>query len=125
MTPVQWSISEAPVVPASFDSGTWGAEVRFLGIVRGTEAGREIAGIHYTAYLPMARQVLERIVEEMQQEHGSHPLQVHHRLGWVPAGEASLIVTTAGRHSAETFARLQQYLYRCKTELPIWKEFPQ
>ncbi len=123
MTPVELSISESPIIPASFGSGDWGAELRFLGIVRGTEADAKIAGIHYSAYLPMARQVLEKIALEMQQTHGPHPLQIHHRLGWVPVGEASLIITTAGRHSAETLARLQQYLHLIKTELPIWKEF--
>jgi molybdopterin synthase catalytic subunit len=125
MVPRELTISEAPVVPADYGTGQWGAELRFLGIVRGTEQEAEIAGIHYTAYLPMAQQVLEKIVQEMQDQHGAHPIQVHHRLGWVPVGQASLIITTAGKHSAETFARLSQYLHRIKTELPVWKEFPQ
>ena len=123
MTPIELSISESSITPASFGSGDWGAELRFLGIVRGTEGDAVIAGILYSAYLPMAQQVLKKIGMEMQHEHGPHPLQIHHRLGWVPVGEASLIITTAGRHSAETLARLQQYLHRIKTEIPIWKEF--
>ena len=123
MTPVELSISESPIVSASFGSRDWGAELRFLGIVRGTEADAKIAGILYSAYLPMAQQVLEKIAQEMQQAHGPHPLQIHHRLGWVPVGQASLVITTAGRHSAGTLARLEQYLHRIKTELPIWKEF--
>ena len=123
MVPLKLSISESPIAPASFGSGEWGAELRFLGIVRDTEGDVKIAGIQYSAYLPMAQQVLAKIAMEMQHEHGPHPLQIHHRLGWVPVGEASLILTTAGRHSAETLARLQEYLRRIKTELPIWKEF--
>lgn len=123
MIPIELSISESLIPPASFGSGDWGAELRFLGIVRGTEGDQSIVGIHYSAYLPMARQVLEKIAQEMQQAHGPHPVQIHHRLGWVAVGEASLIITTAGRHSAETLARLQEYLHRIKTELPVWKEF--
>ena len=123
LPPVQFSISEAPIEPAQFDSGEWGAEVKFLGIVRGMEAGADISGITYTAYLPMALQVLEKIVREMQEAHGAHPIQIHHRLGLVPVGVPSIIITTAGKHSAETFARIQEYLARVKSEVPIWKEF--
>ncbi len=116
-------LSTEPIVPADASDGTWGAELRFLGMVRGLEAGQPISGITYTAYVPMAQQVLDTIIQEMQTTHGPHPLRIHHRLGFVPVGEPSIIITTAGKHSAETFARLQTYLYRVKTEAPIWKEF--
>jgi molybdopterin synthase catalytic subunit len=123
MPTIELTISEAPIEEAENASGEWGAELRFLGLVRGTEQGQPIAGITYSAYLPMALQVLERIVAEMQSQHGPHPVRVHHRLGFVANGVASIIITTAGKHSAETFARLQEYLHRIKTEVPIWKEF--
>ena len=121
--PISAEISDAPIVLADAADGTWGAELRFLGIVRGMEAGEPIMGIDYTAYLPMARHVLDTIIQEMQAEHGAHPINIHHRLGFVPVGEPSIVITTAGKHSAETFARLQTYLHRVKTEVPIWKEF--
>jgi len=123
MIPIQYSISDETIVPADFGTGEWGAEIRFLGIVRGTENGKLISGIRYTAYLPMALHILEHIVQELQTKHGPHPIQIHHQLGFVPVGLPSIIITTAGKHSAETFARLQEYLHRIKTEVPIWKEF--
>jgi molybdopterin synthase catalytic subunit len=121
--PATFEISPNFIVPADHSDGTWGAEIRFLGIVRGTEAAATISAINYTAYLPMAEQVLQRIIIEMQALHGPHPVHIQHRLGVVAVGEPSIIITTAGKHSAETFARLQAYLHRVKTEVPIWKEF--
>ncbi len=116
-------LSTAPIVAADCSDGTWGAELRFLGIVRGTEGAASITGITYTAYGPMAQQLLETIIREMQALHGRHPIRIQHRLGFVAVGEPSIIITTAGKHSLETFARLQTYLHRVKTEVPIWKEF--
>ena len=116
-------LSSTPIVPAESCDGTWGAELRFLGIVRGTEGESTIRGITYTAYGPMAQQLMESIIREMQSLHGPHPIRIQHRLGFVAVGEPSIIITTAGKHSLETFARLQTYLHRIKTEVPIWKEF--
>ncbi len=117
------TLSDTPLTPADSADGAWGAELRFLGIVRGTESGLPITGITYSAYLSMAQQMLDGLMAEMQTLHGPHPISIQHRLGFVPVGEPSIIITTAGRHSAETFSRLQSYLHRIKTEVPIWKEF--
>lgn len=120
---ISLELSTEPIEPALSDSGEHGAELKFLGMVRGMEAGAPIKGITYTAYIPMAQKVLETITEEMQSAHGPHPIRIHHRLGFVPVGEPSIILVTAGKHSAETFDRLREYLHRVKTEVPIWKEF--
>ena len=42
---------------AAFPAGI-GADVRFLGTVRGSEKGRSIAGIRYTAYASMALKLM-------------------------------------------------------------------
>lgn len=123
MNAVQFSISDQPIAPSQLGSAEHGAEIRFLGIVRDTENGQRISGITYSAYLPMAEQVLARIVDAMQAKHGPHPIYIHHRIGFVPVGEPSIVIVTAGKHSAETFERIQSYLQQIKTEVPIWKKF--
>lgn len=107
--------------PPPPDDGRWGAEVVFLGRVRGTENGRPIRGIEYTAYEPMALAVMRRIAEDLQQSHGPHPARLHHRTGFVENGEPSILIAVGGKHSAETFALCAEYLRRVKTEVPIWK----
>lgn len=107
-----------PPVPAS---GEWGADLAFLGRVRDTEDGRSITGIEYTAYPEMALRVLEEIAAAMQMEHGPHPVRIHHRTGFVPAGEPSILIATGARHSPEAFALCAEYLRRIKTIVPVWK----
>ena len=41
-----------------------GAEVQFLGVVRGEEKGQVIRGIEYSAYLPMAERMLRELVDQ-------------------------------------------------------------
>ena len=109
-----------PAAPA-LESGEWGADVAFLGRVRDTEDGRRISGIEYTAYPEMALRVMEEIATAMQAEHGPHPVRIHHRTGFVPAGEPSILIATGARHSAEAMALCAEYLRRIKTTVPVWK----
>jgi molybdopterin synthase catalytic subunit len=117
------TISEA-VVPEDFAvaSGVHGAEVSFLGRVRGVENGVPISGIRYSAYESMAEQELIAIAREIHASFGEVPLRVHHRLGFVPSGEASLFIGLATPHSPAAFACLAEVLRLIKARLPIWKE---
>ena len=120
--PINITLSEAPVPPAPvLDSGVWGADLAFLGRVRGSENGQPISGIEYTAYPEMALQEMERIVRELQQTHGSHPVCIHHRTGFVPTGEPSILIAVGARHSAAAFALCTEYLRRIKQTVPVWK----
>jgi molybdopterin synthase catalytic subunit len=108
--------------PEEFPEGV-GARVEFLGIVRGEEAGEAILGIRYSAYESMVDELLERIVGEARGRDADHGVEIYHRLGMVPAGEASVVVRVQARHSAEAFELCRWYLGVIKERLPIWKEF--
>lgn len=112
-----------PIVPgpAVFDDGQ-GAEVQFLGTVRGEEESRPISGIEYTAYEPMAAKVLAELVERGHREHATtHAVEILHRLGFVAAREPSLLIRIRTRHSVEAFELCRWYLHEIKTKAPIWK----
>jgi molybdopterin synthase catalytic subunit len=98
-----------------------GADLRFLGVVRGFEGGRQISGIRYSAYPEMAQSTLQQIVDAFQESAGTHPITVIHRLGFVAAGEASILIALGQPHSAEAFDLLANYLRRIKEDVPIWK----
>lgn len=98
-----------------------GAEVRFLGTVRGTEDGRPISGIDYSAYLPMAEKMMAALIEQGRAEHGQHEVFIQHRLGFVGAEEPSIVIRVRSRHSAEAFDLCRWYLKEVKTRVPIWK----
>lgn len=98
-----------------------GAEVRFLGTVRGLEDGRAISGIDYSAYLPMAEKMLAGLMEDGVRNHCPHDVFIQHRLGFVAAEEPSILIRVRSRHSAEAFELCRWYLMEVKTRVPIWK----
>lgn len=103
-------------------STTHGADLRFHGVVRDLEEGRPIRGIDYSFYEGMALRELNRIGEAMTEEHSDHLALVHHKVGFVAAGEASILIRVQTAHSAEGFQLCREYLRRIKETVPIWKK---
>lgn len=99
-----------------------GADLRFHGVVRKVEAGREISGITYSCYETMALKELNTVGEAIRRTHPEHLALVYHRIGFVPAGEASILIRVQTTHSAAAFAITQEYLKQIKQTVPIWKE---
>lgn len=118
----QCSLSTAPIVPAnSLFADDEGAQCQFLGAVRHLEDNTLISGIDYSAYHPMADQELRRLCERALREKGAHRVEIQHRLGFVPAGEPSILIRIWTKHSAEAFELCRWYLREIKTSIPIWK----
>ena len=92
--------------PDAFDVQS-GAVVDFWGVVRALEDGREIAGIEYEAHQPMAEHQMNLLAEEARNEFGLTSLILRHRVGFVPAGEASLFLRVAAGHRAAAFSGSQ------------------
>lgn len=101
-----------------------GAVARFDGLVRRLEDGRPIAGLHYEAYQPMAEKTIHRLLENLHKLHPFELARVHHRMGWVPVGEASIMMDVHAKHRAEAFLTLQKFMDLLKQEVPIWKTSP-
>lgn len=121
--PFTYALVHEPLVPGpAVFAPEEGAEVQFLGTVRGQEDGRPITGIDYSAYLPMAEKELERLCLQGQEEHGPHRVQILHRLGFVADQEPSILIRVQTKHSAEAFALCHWYLKAVKTTVPIWKK---
>ncbi len=94
----------------------------FLGTVRnGSEEGG-VTAIEYSAYEPMADAELERILGEVRERWPTARAALRHRLGRVPAGEASIAIAAAAPHRAEAFAACRHVIEEVKRRLPIWKK---
>jgi molybdopterin synthase catalytic subunit len=98
-----------------------GAMVDFWGIVRELEDGREIEGIEYEAHWEMAEHQLNKVAERALSDFALELVVVHHRVGFVGAGESSLFVRVAGRHRSEAFKASQSIVEELKKRVPIWK----
>ena len=107
-------------VPCVF-STEHGAVVDFFGVVRENENDTTISGLEYEAFVEMAEAELRRISEETAQKFSLGAVIVHHRIGFVPAGEASLFVRVSARHRGAAFAGSQQLVELLKARVPIWK----
>ena len=98
-----------------------GAVVDFFGVVRAAENDRIIDGIEYEAFEAMAERQLVLIAEEARDRYRLVLVIIHHRIGYVPAGEASLFVRVTARHRGAAFEGSCQIVERVKQTVPIWK----
>ena len=97
-----------------------GAVITFVGVVRNENAGRRVLRLEYEGYEPLAVRAFERIGVEVG-DRWSVRLAVHHRLGTLGIGEASVIIAVASPHRADAFAACRYVIERIKQIAPIWK----
>ena len=102
-------------------SGAAGASVDFWGVVRTLEDGREISGIAYEAHQTMAQRQMELIAEAARTDFGLEEVTLQHRIGFVPAGEASLFLRVASAHREAAFRASSWIVTELKKKVPIWK----
>ena len=98
-----------------------GAIVDFWGAVRGLEDGRQIEGIEYEAHRAMAEHQLGLVAEEAVKKFRLEQVIVHHRIGFVGTGEASLFLRVGAQHRAAGFEASQWIVDELKRRAPIWK----
>lgn len=98
-----------------------GAVATFTGLVRNHNQGRTVRFLEYEAYEPLAIRALERIVSEARETWPDSRLAVHHRIGRIEVGEASIIIVAASAHRAHAFAACRYAIERVKQIVPIWK----
>ncbi len=97
-----------------------GAVITFVGVVRNANAGRRVLRLEYEGYEPLAVRAFERIGREVG-DRWTVRLAVHHRLGRLEIGEASVIIAAASPHRADAFAACRYVIERIKQIAPIWK----
>jgi molybdopterin synthase catalytic subunit len=98
-----------------------GALCTFLGVVRGTHQGRRVRYLAYEAYDAMALKVFARIVAEIAETWPGALVAIHHRVGRLEIGEASVAIVAAAAHRAEAFQVSRYAIERVKQIAPIWK----
>ena len=98
-----------------------GAVATFLGLVRDHNQGRRVTHLIYEAYEPLAIKVLDRIVHEAADRWPGTAVAVHHRIGRLDIGEASVAIAAASAHRADAFAACRYVIERVKQIVPIWK----
>ena len=110
-----------PLLRLVADGGGHGAITSFVGTVRDNNVNRRVTHLEYEAYEPLAVKALEQIVDETVAQWPGIRIAVHHRIGRLAIGEASIIIAAASAHRANAFAGCRYVIERVKQIVPIWK----
>ena len=98
-----------------------GGLTMFTGLVRDHNAGRRVLWIDYEAHEALACRVFNRIGVEAQERWPGTSLAIHHRIGRVEIGQASVVIAAASVHRVEAFAACRFAIERVKQIAPVWK----
>lgn len=119
------AITTAPLdteaLVGALDTTGIGAVTTFIGLVRGHNLGRRVLHLEYEAYETLAVKGLDRIVSESLEKWPSVRVAIHHRIGRMEIGEASVVIAAASPHRADAFAASRYAIERIKQIVPIWK----
>ncbi len=126
MSAVRVRLTDGPIDVAGLltdvASEQLGGTVFFLGTVRRSAEDGDVGAIEYSAYREMAETECGRILAEAATRWPGARIVLCHRLGVVPAGEASLAIAAAAPHRAEAFAACRFVIEQTKQRAPIWKK---
>ncbi|XP_023126418.1 molybdopterin synthase catalytic subunit [Amphiprion ocellaris] len=105
-------------------SSSCGAVSVFIGTTREDQMeGRKVIGLEYEAYECMAQSEFTRLCDDIR---ARWPIVkhicVHHRLGWVKVGEASVVMAISSPHRGDGQQAIQYGISQLKATLPIWKK---
>jgi molybdopterin synthase catalytic subunit len=111
----------AAVTDRGAASGSDGAVATFLGLVRNHNVGRQVQYLDYEAYEPLALRAFARIDAEIAERWPGVRLALHHRIGRIEIGGASVMIAAASAHRGHAFSACRYAIERVKQIAPIWK----
>jgi MoaE-MoaD fusion protein len=99
-----------------------GAVATFTGTVRNRSRGREVVSLEYEAYEGMAEQTMAELAEELERRYDLCEVAIHHRVGRVEIGEASIVIAVSAPHRADALAACKDAIDTLKQTVPLWKK---
>jgi len=99
-----------------------GAVATFVGTVRRRSRDREVEYLDYEAFEEMAEPMLARLADELAAKHDVCRIAIHHRIGRVEIGEASVVIAVSAPHRAAAFDACREAIDTLKQTIPLWKK---
>jgi MoaE-MoaD fusion protein len=99
-----------------------GAIATFLGTVRNRSRDRDVLYLEYEAYEGMAEETMAELAAELTARHGLAAVAIHHRVGRVEIGEASVVIAVSAAHRAAALAACREAIDTLKQAVPLWKK---
>lgn len=117
-------LTSQPIDPVrladSIAAPAFGASVTFTGLVRDHHAGRRVASLGYSAYVPMAERVCQELVGEAERRWRVQ-VAMQHRLGDLAIGDTAVVIVVAAAHRGVAFDACRWLIDELKRRVPIWK----
>jgi molybdopterin synthase catalytic subunit/molybdopterin converting factor small subunit len=114
-------LSLAAVVDEVADESA-GAVATFLGTVRRESRGRTVLYLEYEAYPEMAEDVMAQLAADLEQRYDLWAVAIHHRVGRVEIGEASVAIAVSAAHRQDALAACKDAIDTLKQTVPLWKK---
>jgi molybdopterin synthase catalytic subunit len=112
--------TERVVAEAASDDA--GAVATFVGTVRRSSRDREVVRLEYEAFPEMAEPMLVRLADELKKKHGLCEVAIHHRIGPVAIGQASVVIAVSAPHRAAALDACREAIDTLKETIPLWKK---
>ena len=112
---------DAAALEASVSGPGNGAILVFAGVARNANRGREVLGLEYEAYAPMALAEMSRIEAEVEARWPGMQVAMVHRTGLVGIGEASVVIAVGTPHRDEAYQASRYLIDELKARVPVWK----
>jgi molybdopterin synthase catalytic subunit len=99
-----------------------GGIATFTGTVRRQSRGREVTYLEYEAYAEMAEDVMTQLAADLLARHELYAVAIHHRVGRVEIGEASVVIAVSAPHRQAALAACREAIDTLKETVPLWKK---
>jgi molybdopterin/thiamine biosynthesis adenylyltransferase/molybdopterin synthase catalytic subunit/rhodanese-related sulfurtransferase len=113
---------DIPMLSASLTDRTSGAFTSFEGWVRDHNDGRQVDGLDYEVFAPLALAEGAAILEEARRKYNVNAIRAVHRHGMLKIGDCAVWVGVVSTHRDEAFRACRYVIDEVKHRLPIWKK---
>jgi MoaE-MoaD fusion protein len=109
-------------VVAEVETDDAGAIATFTGTVRQRSRERTVRHLEYEAYAEMAEKVIADLASDLTRRYDLCEVAIHHRVGRVEIGEASVVIAVSAPHRADALAACRDAIDTLKETVPLWKK---
>ena len=118
-------ITDKPLSPESVVSEVKtpdsGCALSYVGLIRDTSYGKQVASVEYGDPDGTAEDGLRRIADELKQTWELNEVSIYHRIGKLNVGDINLVIAISSAHRGEAFAACQRAVDLFKEKLPTSK----
>ena len=99
-----------------------GGFTAFEGWVRNHHEGKDVTGLSYQSYIPLAEKEGTRIIAEAMEKFDIHRATAQHRVGDLGIGGLAIYAAVSASHREPAFAACEYIVDEIKARVPIWKK---